>query len=469
MARQHAPSQEALVDPVSVLIVDDEPASRELLEIILSDEGYETVAVANGEQALERLAGRSFELVVSDLQMPGLDGLELTQEIRKRHPDIEVLILTAFGSQERAHEAGRLQAEYLRKPFDKADLLHRVARMAEKGRMARELHELRETLRAREARAAILGESKAIRGVLDQVAATARTDYPVVITGESGTGKELVAQAIHAASHRAQGPFVPVNCGAIPATLFESELFGHVRGAFTGAVANRAGLFEEANGGTLFLDEVGEIGPELQVKLLRVLQSSEVKRVGAARAAHVDVRLVCATNRDLATMVEEGTFRRDLFYRIHVIPIHLPPLRARREDIPVLARHFLARANAELRRPAPGFTPAALEKLSAHPWPGNVRELENRVKQAAMLADGHEIAPEHVMLSEVRSDESGGLVVDANVPYEQARDAFEREYLVQALKLHQGAVTRAAEAMGVHRNSIYHLLRKHGLDPASFR
>jgi DNA-binding NtrC family response regulator len=457
------------VDPVSVLIVDDEPASRELLEIILSDAGYDTEAVASGEKALASLAGRSFELVVSDLQMPGLDGLELTQEIRKRHPDVEVLILTAFGSQERAHEAGKLQAEYLRKPFDKADLLHRVARMAEKGRMARELHELRETLRAREARSAILGESKAVRAVLDQVAATARTDYPVVVSGESGTGKELVAQAIHAASHRAPGPFVPVNCGAIPPTLFESELFGHVRGAFTGAVSNRAGLFEEADGGTLFLDEVGEIGPELQVKLLRVLQSSEVKRVGATRSTRVDVRLVCATNRDLAAMVAEGGFRQDLFYRIHVIPIHLPPLRERREDIPLLARHFLTRANAGLRRPAPGFTPAALEKLSAQRWPGNVRELENRVKQAAMLADGHEIGPEHVVLDDVRASEGGRLAVDASVPYEEARDAFERQYLVQALRLHQGAVTRAAEAMGVHRNSIYHLLRKHGLDPADFR
>ena len=457
--------------PRRVLIVDDEPASRELIDIILSDAGYQTECVAGGAEALDRLGARVFDVVVSDLQMPGMDGLALTQAIRARFPDTEVLILTAFGSQERAHEVGRLQADYLRKPFDKADLLHRVGRMVEKSRLARELQELRETLRARKAGQRILGDSKAIRALLDQVAAAARTDYPVVITGESGTGKELVAHAVHESSHRAAGPFVAVNCAAIPPTLFESELFGHVKGAFTGAVSSRAGVFEEASGGTLFLDEVGEIGTDLQVKLLRVLQTNEVKRLGATRTVEVDVRLACATNRDLAAMVEEGTFRQDLFYRIHVIPIRLPPLRERREDIPILARHFLSDANAGAQRPSPGFSAEALERLAANHWAGNVRELENKIKQAVMLAAGKEIAAEHVLVDWSPAHGRGGAggVVDASVPYDEARDRFERDYLLQCLRLHAGGVTKAAEAMGVHRNSIYHLLKKHGIDPAGFR
>lgn len=456
-----------------VLIVDDEPASRELVDIIVSEAGYETEPVSGGAEALSRLEAKPFDVVVSDLQMPGMDGIALTQEIRQRHPDMEVLILTAFGSQERAHEVGRLQADYLRKPFDKADLLHRLARMVEKSRVTRELRELRATLRSRQAAGGILGQSKPIRAVLDQIAATAKTDFPVVITGESGTGKELVARAIHESSPRASGPFVPVNCGAIPATLFEAEIFGHVKGAFTGAVANRSGVFEEANGGSLFLDEIGEISVESQVKLLRVLQTSEVKRVGASKAFHVDVRLICATNRDLAAMVEEGTFRQDLFYRVHVVPLRLPPLRERREDIPLLARHFLALANSGLTRPSPGFTPEAIEKLTAWSWPGNVRELENKVKLAVMMAAGSEVKPEHVLLDSQAPPQSAAASApaspDLSVPFELARESFERDYLVAALRAHKGAVTRAAEAMGVHRNSIYHLLKKHGIEPSDFR
>jgi two-component system response regulator HydG len=455
--------------PGRVLVVDDEPASRELLEIILRDEGLEADTVPGGAQALSKLEAAQYDVVASDLQMPGMDGIALTQAIRERHPDLEVLILTAFGSQESAHEVGRLQADYLRKPFDKADFLHRIARLVEKTRMARELRELRETLRTRRASSAILGDSRAIRAVLEPIAATARTDYPVLITGESGTGKELVARAIHEASHRARGPFVAVNCGAIPVTLFESEFFGHVRGAFTGAVTSRAGLFEEADGGTIFLDEIGEIGQDLQVKLLRVLQSSEVKRVGDTRTTRVDVRPICATNRDLGAMVGEGAFRQDLFYRINVIPMRLPPLRERRDDVPLLARHFLQLANAGLSTPSPGFSAAALEKLAAHSWPGNVRELENKVKQAALMANGREVRPDDVLLDSMGSRGGPAAWMDPTRPYEECRDRFEREYLVQALSLNSGSVTRTADAMQMHRNSLYHLLRKHDLDPADYR
>jgi two-component system response regulator HydG len=451
-----------------ILIVDDEPASRELVDIILGEEGYETVAVADAATALQRLEAQSFDVVVSDLQMPGMDGLALTQEIKRRHPEVEVLILTAFGSQERAHEAGRLQADYLRKPFDRTDLLHRVARLDEKSRLAREVRELKEALRGRQAASTIIGDSRAIRAVLEQIAATARTDYPVVILGESGTGKELVAQAIHQASHRSRGPFVAVNCGAIPPTLFESEIFGHVRGAFTGAVAMRAGVFEQASGGSLFLDEIGETALEQQVKLLRVLQTSEVKRVGDTRTIQVDVRPIFATNRDLLQMVQEGTFRQDLYYRINVIPIRLPALRERRDDIPTLAAHLLTRANASLARPAPGFTPAALERLAGYSWPGNVRELENKVKQAALLADGREIRPDDIILEAGPASPASSLV-DLALPYEDARERFERAYLVECLKRHKGQITKAAEAMRMHRNSLYHLLKKHDLDPSDYR
>jgi DNA-binding NtrC family response regulator len=441
----------------SILVVDDEPSSRELLEIILEEAGHQTETCSGGREALEWLAHHRFDLVVSDLQMPGMDGLELTQAIRERHPLVEVLILTAFGSQERAHA------------FDTADLIHRIARLVEKSRMAFELDELRRTLKGQRARQAILGESKAIRAVLDKVPATARTDYPVVITGESGTGKELVAHAVHQASHRASGPFVPVNCGAIPDTLFESELFGHVKGAYTGAIANRAGLFEEADGGTLFLDEIGELSIESQVKLLRALQSSEIKRVGSSRTIRVDARIICATNRDLAAMVDRGEFRQDLYYRLHVIPIHLPPLRERSEDVPLLARRFLGHANAELDRPCPGFTAGALAKLRAHAWPGNVRELENKVRQAAMAAAGREITEADIPVDAGPTGRGMAAGIDTELTLDAARDRFERDYLVACLERHAGAVTKVAEAMGLHRNSVYHLMRKHGLDAAAYR
>ncbi len=453
----------------SILVVDDEPSSRELLDIILNEDGYQTETVSGGRDALERLAARRFDIVVTDLQMPGMDGLELTQQIRERHPLCEVLILTAFGSQERAHEAGRLQADYLRKPFDKVDLLHRIARMVEKARMAWELDDLRRTIKGHEAKKTILGDSQAIRAVLDKVAATARTDYPVVISGESGTGKELVAHAIHQASGRASGAFVPVNCGAIPDALFESELFGHVKGAFTGAVSARAGLFEEAHGGTLFLDEIGELPIEAQVKLLRALQSSEIKRVGSSRTVKVDARILCATNRDLAAMVEEGSFRQDLFYRLQVIPIHVPPLRDRTDDIPLLARRFLTQANAELDLPCPGFTKAALDRLVAHPWPGNVRELENKVRQAAMAAAGSEISADDVPVGAAPVAPGGMAEIETDLTLEVARDRFERDYLIRCLERCRGAITKVADALDVHRNSIYHLLKKHGIDPARYR
>ncbi|MEM7245265.1 MAG: sigma-54 dependent transcriptional regulator [Acidobacteriota bacterium] len=462
--------------PGQVLVVDDEPSSRELLDIILNEEGFTVESASSGPEALQILANGTHDLVVSDLQMPGMDGLELTQQIRERHPDTEVLILTAFGSQERAHEAGKLQADYLRKPFDKTDLLHRIARLVEKSRMATELAELRDALKGKRATQAILAESRPMRAVLDQVQAIARSNYPVLVTGESGTGKELVAQSVHDASSRASGPFVPVNCGAIPETLFETELFGHVKGAFTGADAPRAGLFEEADGGTIFLDEVGEISLEGQVKLLRVLQSSEIKRVGSSQTQQVDLRVVCATNRDLADMVEQGTFRQDLYYRLNVLPLHLPPLRERPEDVALLARHFLAQANEELEQPSAGFTPEALEKLSSHRWPGNVRELENKVRQAAMLAGGAHIGADHVVFvgSPVAGASVGGggersSAADPSLTYEEARERFERDYLLACLRQHSGQVTRAAEAMGIHRNSVYHMLRKHEIDPSSFR
>ena len=466
---EQGPSVNAARQGGNILVVDDEPSSRELVDIILSEDGYETEAVSGGREALERLAARRFDVVVTDLQMPGMDGLELTQQVRERFHLAEVLILTAFGSQERAHEAGRLQADYLRKPFDKPDLLHRISRMVDKSRMAWELDELRRALKGQQAARSILGDSRAIRAVLDKLAATARTDYPVVITGESGTGKELVAHAIHQASQRAAGPFVAVNCGAIPDTLFESELFGHVKGAFTGAVSARAGLFEEAHHGTLFLDEIAELTLESQVKLLRALQSSEIKRVGSSRTVTIDARVICATNRDLATMVERGTFRQDLFYRLQVIPIHVPSLRERKEDIPLLARHFLTHANAELDRPCPGFSKDALEVLTSHGWPGNVRELENKVRQAAMAAAGSEITAAEIPIdASPRGARTGGSL-DTDLPLDEARDRFERDYLVASLERHQGAVTKVADAMGVHRNSIYHLLKKHAIDPAAYR
>jgi len=457
------------IGPLNILVVDDEAASRELLQIIMTDAGYQARTAASGEEALSVVGEEDFDVVITDLQMPGMDGGALIKELERVVPEVTVVVLTAFGSIESAVEMIKLGAyDYLRKPFDKEDLLLRVEKAAERRRLSREVRELRRIVEEqRQEGEGIIGSSRAMREVLNQVQATARTDFPVVIYGDSGTGKELVARSIHSVSTRREKPFVTVNCSAIPDTLFENELFGHIKGAYTGATESRKGLFAEANGGTIFLDEIGEIPLALQAKLLRVLQEQEIKPVGDTRTIHVDVRLVCATNKDLQKATEAGEFRQDLFYRINVIPIRIPPLRERKDDIPLLANHFLERANQCLDQRKEGFSKEAVRKMLNYPWPGNVRELENKVKQSALLARGDLVEAGDILIEEMEASPLEGEAASAT--YKEAKARWEKEYLTRLLRRHRGNVSRAAAEAGRYRADFYNLIKNHGIDPNDFR
>ncbi len=470
-----------VTDGSSILIVDDDPSLRELLSDLLTSQQYRTVAVANGREAVEALEKGRFHLVLTDLRMPGMSGERLVEECLERWPHLPLIVLTAYGSIEDALDLIRKGVyDYIPKPHKEKDLLLRIARALERERLTSEITRLRKVIEQRE-RERIFTEDPTVREALARAEAVAATDYPVVLLGESGTGKELFARFIHARSGRQSGPFIPVNCGAVPRELFESELFGHTRGAFTGATASRRGLFEEAEGGTLFLDEVAEIPPDQQVKFLRVLQEGEVKRIGDSSVRRVDVRIICATNRDLSREVSEGRVREDLYYRIHVMPIRLPPLRERRVDLLPLARHLLEREAAAMGREMQGFTPAAEQKILDYPWPGNVRELENRIRQALILATGESIAAPDLMLEDASlmhgrlraqaapSPHGGGDASAEALPLNEARRMFERTYLTDILRRNLGNATAAAKEAGKHRSEFYDLLKRHGLQPASFR
>ncbi len=451
----------------SILVADDDPSLRELLADLLASQGYKAVAVANGREALAALQAERFHLVLTDLKMPGMGGGRLVEECLKQWPGVPLIVLTAYGSIEDALELIRKGVyDYISKPHKEKDLLLTIARALERERLTSEITRLREALESRE-RDRILGDDAAMQQALARAEAVAATDFPVVLLGESGTGKELLARFIHAHSSRHGAPFVPLNCGAIPRELFESELFGHVRGAFTGATGDRTGLFEEATGGTLFLDEISEIAAEHQVKLLRALQEGEIKRVGESGVRRVNVRILSASNRDLAAAMREGRVREDLYYRISVMTIRLPPLRERRGDLLPLAQHFLEREGAAMGKKTSGFTRAAAQKLLAHSWPGNVRELENRIKQALVLAAGDQIDTEDLLLEEEPLRRAAAAA--ERLSLNEARRRFEREYLVDVLRRNRGNATAAARESGKHRSEFYDLLKRHGLQPADFR
>ena len=377
-----------------LLVVDDEPSARTTLSLLLRKRGHRVTEAEDVAAAAKRLAEQTFDLVVTDLRMPDGDGLDVLQAARAQADAPEVILLTAYAEWKSAKEAIRLGAlDYFEKGQDPEELYHRIDKALGARALRRENENLRAQLRERYGLPGLIAQSPAMHAVLDLVERVAPTNATVLIQGESGTGKEVIAKAVHHASARAARPFVAVNCGAVPETLLESELFGYVRGAFTGAAVSKLGLFEEADGGTLFLDEIAEMPAALQVKLLRALQSGEVRRLGATQAATIDVRVLAATNGDLATRIAQGTFREDLFYRLNVIQLVLPPLRDRREDIPALAEHFIARASAKLGRPL-RLSPGALECLLRYPWPGNVRELENAVERAAILARTAAVEPD---------------------------------------------------------------------------
>jgi len=449
-----------------VLVVDDKPNNLKLFAEILAAD-YDAYTADSGVRALAMLELGDFDVVVSDIRMPGMDGFTLLNEIKRVHAEVEVVLMTAFGSVPKAVNAMKAGAyNYLTKPIDPDELLVVVGQAAERKRL-KDIAAGRVEDRAAFGR--LVGQSAAMQKLFHLIERAAKSSVTVLITGESGTGKELVARAVHEHSERRTRPFIPINCGAIPETLLESELFGHERGAFTGANKAKQGLFEEAEGGTLFLDEVGEMPLQLQVKLNRVLQEHASRRVGGVDERGFDVRIIAATNIDLHDAVSKGRFREDLLYRLEVFPIRTPPLRERTDDIPTLAGAFLERHGAgEIE----GFTAEAIELLMQHSWPGNVRELENAVMRALAVCEGVRIKPDDLPRHPAESS-SAQAAVPTTLPFKDAvdlvRDRASRQYLTLLMQEFSGNVTKAAERAGVERESLHRLLKKHGVHPKDFR
>ncbi len=441
-----------------LLLVDDDTDLLRLLSMRLTASGYRVSTAETAEAALARLAVERFSLVVSDVRLPDRDGLSLFEDIRRQHPALPVILLTAHGTIPDAVEAtSRGVAGYLTKPFDSQTLLAGIAQALSRAVPGGGAAAADESWRA-----GLVSRSTRMNALLDEARLVAASDASVLIRGDSGTGKELLARAIHRASPRAAAPFVAINCGAIPEQLLESELFGHERGAFTGASARRIGLFRAAHGGTLFLDEIGDMPPALQVKLLRVLQERVVRPVGATQAAPIDVRIVSATHCDLDSALAQGLFREDLYYRINVVTLLLPALADRREDIPLLAEHFLRGLAEKYGKDLRGFAPDALEALATAAWAGNVRQLQNVVEQACALATTP-LVPRALVDRALRVKPMEALA------YADAKQRFERNYLVQLLKLTAGNVTDAARIAGRNRTEFYRLLQRYGLSPGLFR
>jgi nitrogen regulation protein NR(I) len=449
----------------AILVVDDERSIRIGLKGLLSKEGWEVTVAENGNEALRALANQEYDLVLTDLRMAGIDGLDLLKKIKEQYPDTFVIMMTAYGSEKIAVEAMKAGArDYLVKPFDNDEVKILVRQVLEQRALQRQVQHLHERLDATFRFENLLGTSPAIQRVFDIVKKVAPTDLTVLITGESGTGKELIANALHQNSPRKNGPFIKVNCAAMARELVESELFGHEKGAFTGASASREGKFEAADGGTLFLDEIGDMPLETQAKVLRVLQEREFERVGGNRTIKVDVRVLAATNKHLQQMVREGKFREDLFFRLNVVPVVLPPLRERREDIPLLATHFLKEVTARYKQESLTFAADAYSLLLGATWPGNVRELKNVIEASAVLAPGAEIRALDVQLP---SSQPTPTETSGPTSFKEAKqlvvDAFERDFITRALQRHQGNVTKTAADMGMLRQQLQQKIRELGL------
>ena len=447
-----------------ILVVDDEPNARTALAEILKEEGYQAETAADGFKGLARAEEFSPDLVLTDLKMPGMDGVELLRKLRQHAPELPVVLMTAFGAVETAVSAMREgAADYLTKPLNTDELVLVIDRALERVRLRRETHDLRSQLTERYRFDNIVGNSPEMQEVFKAVAQVAPSRATVLLTGESGTGKELVAAAVHHHSPRKDGPFVRLHCAALAETLLESELFGHERGAYTGADRRREGRFEQANAGTLFLDEIGDITPSTQVKLLRVLQERQFERVGGNQTQTVDVRLIAATNRDLKQLVAEGKFREDLYYRLNVINVALPPLRRRKSDVAALAAHFLERFARENSKRVERFSDGALAQIVAYNWPGNVRELENVVERAVVLTEGHTIEQHHLPAELGAAD---GESSTPTIPGSTMAD-IERHAILTTLECQGGSTSRAAEVLGISVRKIQYKLHEYGAAPKS--
>ena len=450
-----------------VLIIDDEPGLRQTVSLILADEGYEVHTASDGEEGLARALEVQPDLILCDVRMPRLTGIEFLERYRQANGTAMVIVMTAYGGMEMALQAMKKGAyDYIQKPFTSEQLVLTLKKAEERETLRREVTRLREEVGADRRYRQIVAKSPAMTKALEVAAKVAKHPSPVLITGESGTGKELVARLIHDESDRSRGPFIPVNCGAIPENLLESELFGYTRGAFTGADRDKPGLFEAASGGTLLLDEIGDMPVTLQVKLLRVLQESEIRRLGDTRARNVDVRLVAATNKDLDEEVRLGDFRRDLYYRIAVVPIHLVPLRQRRDEIPLLVTHFIEQYNRKLKLDIRGIEADAMRVLLEYPWPGNVRELENTVERALVLSDGPKITADDLptnITSPIVALDSPDLP-DDELSVKKHSAILERRLIKQALERTGGNKTRAADLLELSSRALLYKIREYGLE-----
>ncbi len=447
-----------------VLLVDDEKSVRSTLSIILQKSGYRVEEAGNGNDAIEKIKTHCYDLVVTDLRMKPVDGMEVLRIARETNPSTEVVVMTAFGTVETGVEAMKLGAyDYIQKPFDKDELLLVIQKAMERKELLTEVEHLQNELKEKYSFENIVGKSNKMLDVLSMVTKVSQTDSTVLIEGESGTGKELIAKAIHLHSRRKNRAFITINCGALPENLQESELFGHVRGAFTGAIRDKNGLFQEANGGTLFLDEIGETALSTQVKVLRFLQDGEIRRVGDNESIFVNVRLLAATNKDLKKSIEESTFREDLYYRLNVIPIHLPPLRQRRDDIPLLVNHFLKKYVEKAKKKVASVSPEAMKILTGYDWPGNVRELENIVERAVILTNKNVIMPDDLPPS-IR--ESQSKTPDTEEILEgKTLEELEKHYILKTLEKHNWNQKKVSEMLNVSTTTLWRKLKTYGIEP----
>lgn len=455
-----------------LLIVDDESSLRTSLFRVFTKKGFQVITAGNRAEALSFAGGTSgMDLAIVDLRLPDGSGLELLKELKTQFPEIQVIVLTGHGTIDDAVEATRLGAfHFLTKPFNVEELSSLADKALSQHVLERENRNLKHQLRDRYSFDNIVGQSDEILAVMDLIARVADSDSTVMINGESGTGKELVARAIHFDSSRANKPLIPVNCGAIPADLLESELFGHVKGAFTGAIGNRIGRFELAHGGTIFLDEIGEMSPALQVKLLRVIQERSFEPVGSTKTVEVDVRIIAATNIDLEVAVATGRFREDLFYRLNVIPVKIPALRDRKSDIPLLLHHFVQQFNKSKNRNLQGFSPEAMDLLFNYSWPGNVRELENLVERLSILKGSgivqvSDLPEKYQSRKFVASSQSSALIPDTGIDFNSAVDAYENALILQALEVTGWNRNQAAQLLRLNRTTLVEKIKKKGLRP----
>ena len=459
---------EALEITAKILVVEDDEVLRRLLIEVLGDHGYEVAATASGEEGLATMEHDVFDIILLDINLPGMDGMEVLRLVPARQPDAQVVIMTAFGTVDTAVEAMKQGAfDYINKPFSTDELVLTIRRALEEQDLRRELARLKQRARGVGSEIQIVGKSSAIQRVVDLIARVAPSRATVLVTGETGTGKELVARAIHTASNRASKPFMPINCAAIPDNLLESELFGHMKGAFTGAIQNKKGLFEEASGGTVFLDEISTMSMALQPKLLRVLQENLIMRVGGRQPVPINIRLIAATNQDLKKRVASGQYREDLYYRLNVFPIEVPPLRDRKDDIPLLSNFFLQKYSELYEIEPPKLPARTLDRMMTYHWPGNVRELENFVERGVVLhASGGSATLGFELPSDTEEADEGTTMLDEAQRKRWTFEDLEREYIFRVLESVRWKKTEAAEILGIDRRTLYRKLKRYETEGA---